>query len=80
MDISQAVELPRVHDQLFPLETSVESTFCDAILHALQEKGHNITVFDINLGVAEVQAVSVDKDGSVTAASDSRKNGIAAAY
>lgn len=38
------------------------------------------TAFDINMGVAEVQAVAIDLQGRVTAASDSRKNGIAAAY
>jgi len=80
MNISQAVEEPRVHDQLFPMETSIESTFEVQGLRSLKEKGHNVTTFDINLGVAEVQAVSVSLDGSVTAASDSRKNGIAAAY
>ncbi|KAG8912396.1 hypothetical protein FRC01_005121, partial [Tulasnella sp. 417] len=74
------VEEPRVHDQLFPLETSVESTYKTWGIESLKERGHNVTTFDINMGVAEVQAVAIDLMGGVTAASDSRKNGIAAAY
>ncbi|KAG8967858.1 hypothetical protein FRC03_009145 [Tulasnella sp. 419] len=81
MDASKAVEEPRVHDQLYPLETSVESGFNEATMESLKAKGHNITVFDINLGVAEVQAVVKDpKTGEFSAASDSRKNGIADAF
>ncbi|KAG8996381.1 hypothetical protein FRB90_012752 [Tulasnella sp. 427] len=80
MDISQAVEEPRVHNQLFPLETSVESTYKTWGIESLKERGHNVTTFDINMGVAEVQAVAIGIQGEVTAASDSRKNGIAAAY
>lgn len=98
LDVSQSVERPRVHDQLYPMETSVESTFWEVGLEELRAKGHNVTsecwcidpnhfmsdmsyvAFDINMGVAEVQAVAVSMNGTVYAASDSRKNGIAAAY
>lgn len=119
MDISRAVEEPRVHDQLFPSLVSVESEFGEKVLEGLKEKGHNITgefcwcirtgawqhtnmwgdiVFDINLGVAEIQAVSLDVEGNMSgkhlllayvglgqliklsAASDSRKNGVAAGW
>lgn len=43
MDVSSAVEEPRVHDQLFPSLVSVESDFGEKILKGLKEKGHNIT-------------------------------------
>lgn len=43
MDISKAVEEPRVHDQLFPLETSVESTYKNWGIESLKERGHNVT-------------------------------------
>lgn len=118
IDISQAVEAPRVHDQLFPLEVDMDSIFDQARIDALQARGHNTTgkpytlrvnsldtdvlvVSDINRIAAVVQAVMA-KDGDifgrwlfprcscssksqyasrpVTAASDSRKNGIAAGY
>ncbi|KAG8850362.1 hypothetical protein FRB96_000426 [Tulasnella sp. 330] len=81
MDISQAVEEPRIHDQLYPLTTSAESTLWEGGLEGLRQRGHNVTTFDINQGVAEVQAVVIEEgDHRVTAASDSRKNGIAKAY
>ncbi|KAG8997197.1 hypothetical protein FRB94_011144 [Tulasnella sp. JGI-2019a] len=81
MDISEAVEDPRVHDQLYPLTTSVETTFREEGLQGLRDRGHNVSTFDINMGVAEVQAVVVEEhNGRVSAASDSRKHGIAKAY
>ena len=43
MDVSSAVEAPRVHDQLFPSLVSVESEFEEKVLNGLKEKGHNIT-------------------------------------
>ncbi|CAE6482871.1 unnamed protein product [Rhizoctonia solani] len=80
MNISGAIEAPRVHDQLFPMVVSIESEFGERELDGLQQRGHNTSVFDINLGVAEIQAVAVDEDGHIFAASDSRKNGVAAGW
>ncbi|CAE6430634.1 unnamed protein product [Rhizoctonia solani] len=80
MNVSGAIEAPRVHDQLFPTLVSIESGFGDKELEALKQRGHNTSVFDINLGVAEIQAVTQDKDGHIFAASDSRKNGVAAGW
>ncbi|QRV94040.1 gamma-glutamyltranspeptidase [Ceratobasidium sp. AG-Ba] len=80
MDVSQAVEAPRVHDQLFPTVVSIESEFGQEGLEGLKQRGHNTTVFDISLGVAEIQAVSLDEGGRISAASDSRKHGVAAGW
>ncbi|CAE7066041.1 unnamed protein product [Rhizoctonia solani] len=80
MNISAAIEAPRVHDQLFPTLVSIESGFGERDLEGLKQRGHNTSVFDINLGVAEIQAVTLDEDGHIFAASDSRKNGIAAGW
>jgi gamma-glutamyltranspeptidase/glutathione hydrolase/leukotriene-C4 hydrolase len=81
-DISQAIERPRMHDQVLPpittLEVGPEGVDTDW-LAALKKRGHKIGQFDINVGASEVQAVVVDKRG-VWAASDSRKNGVAAGY
>lgn len=82
-DLSEAIEAPRIHHQLLPVQVSVETTYDEHILDALRQKGHEVDYLDINLGIAEVQAVMRDgpgKHAKVFAASDSRKNGIAAAY
>ncbi|OAX42511.1 gamma-glutamyltranspeptidase [Rhizopogon vinicolor AM-OR11-026] len=79
MDVSEAIEAGRVHDQLYPLTVDVDNIVSESVLIALSERGHNVTVSDINRVAAVVQAV-VQKDGKIYAASDSRKNGIAAGY
>ncbi|KAF8586707.1 hypothetical protein K439DRAFT_1659521 [Ramaria rubella] len=43
IDISSAVEGPRVHNQLFPLNVDMDSTFDQESVDALQARGHNIT-------------------------------------
>ncbi|EMD37801.1 hypothetical protein CERSUDRAFT_50406 [Gelatoporia subvermispora B] len=79
MDVSAAVEYGRLHDQLFPSVVDADDVYSRMILDGLREKGHNVTVSDINRIAAVVQAV-VQEDGVIYAASDSRKNGIAAGY
>ncbi|GAA5864975.1 hypothetical protein JCM8547_004257 [Rhodosporidiobolus lusitaniae] len=79
-DLSSAVEAPRVHHQLLPDYVSIESTFRPDLVAELEAKGHNVTLFDINVGIAEVQAVMRDREGKFFATSDSRKNGIPAAF
>lgn len=79
-DLSHAIEEPRVHDQLLPEHVSVESGLREDLLDGLRQRGHNISLFDINLGIAEVQAVMQSPDGWIYGASDSRKNGVALAY
>ncbi|PWZ01586.1 hypothetical protein BCV70DRAFT_199018 [Testicularia cyperi] len=83
MDLSTAIESPRVHHQLLPTALSVETTYPDKILTALKGRNHDISFIDIDLGIAEVQAVSQQTNGKlkkIFAASDSRKGGIAMAY
>jgi len=79
IDISKAVEAPRAHDQLYPLRVEMDSSFDLENVASLKARGHNITVMDINRIAAVIQAV-LAKDGRIFAASDSRKNGIAAGY
>jgi gamma-glutamyltranspeptidase/glutathione hydrolase/leukotriene-C4 hydrolase len=43
MNVSGAVETPRVHDQLFPTLVSIESEFGDWELEGLKQRGHNIS-------------------------------------
>lgn len=82
-NLSEAIERPRLHDQVLPAITTLEvgpDGVDDDWIHALEARGHKIGQFDINLGSSEVQGVLVDKKGGVWASSDSRKNGIADVY
>ncbi|KAG8833315.1 hypothetical protein FRC17_010960 [Serendipita sp. 399] len=79
MNIRQAVEAPRVYDQLFPWYTIIETTYNERTIEDLERRGHNITMFEISKAFAAVQGV-MQLDGRITAASDSRKWGIAAGY
>ncbi|KAI0793219.1 gamma-glutamyltranspeptidase [Abortiporus biennis] len=79
LDVSSAIEYGRLHDQLYPLLVDVDDVYPVDILDELRARSHNITVSDINRVAAVVQAIH--KQGDVIyAASDSRKNGIAAGY
>ncbi|OBZ68184.1 Gamma-glutamyltranspeptidase 1 [Grifola frondosa] len=79
MDVSAAIEYGRLHDQLFPQMMDADDVYAPAVLNALREKGHNITVSDTNRVAAVVQVVAKVND-TIYASSDSRKNGIAAGY
>ncbi|KAF8225962.1 gamma-glutamyltranspeptidase [Tricholoma matsutake] len=79
LDVSQAIEFGRLHDQLYPPILEANSVYPPEILDGLRDCGHNVTVRDINRVAAAVQAV-VQHNGKITAASDSRKNGIASGY
>ncbi|KAF9365630.1 hypothetical protein BGX34_009165 [Mortierella sp. NVP85] len=79
-NVMEAVEAPRVHHQLMPNVVDIESGFASAEVRFLKTRGHNVTVSDISLAKAEVQAVMREIDGLIYAASDSRKHGVAAGY
>ncbi|KAF9374942.1 hypothetical protein BGX21_003989 [Mortierella sp. AD011] len=79
-NVMEAIEAPRLHHQLMPHVVDIESGFSPSEINFLLTRGHNVTVSDILLAKAEVQAVMRGADGLVYAASDSRKHGIAAGY
>ncbi|KAF5386012.1 hypothetical protein D9615_002522 [Tricholomella constricta] len=79
LDLSSAIEYGRVHDQLYPLMLDVDNVYPREIIDGLRTLGHNVTVLDVNRVAAVVQAVA-RVNGKLFAASDSRKNGIAAGY
>ncbi|KAJ3521066.1 hypothetical protein NMY22_g12468 [Coprinellus aureogranulatus] len=79
LDASEAVEYGRLHDQLYPLVTFADDVYPAHILEDLKQRGHNVTVVDVNRVAAVVQLI-VQQNGTIYAASDSRKNGIAAGY
>ncbi|WVF70079.1 gamma-glutamyltransferase [Kwoniella sp. CBS 6097] len=84
LDISASIERERVHNQIVPDLTTIEvgpEGVDEELIKGLEARGHKIGEFDINLGISEVQGIVVDaKTGLIQAASDSRKNGIAAGY
>ncbi|KAK0485936.1 gamma-glutamyltranspeptidase [Armillaria novae-zelandiae] len=79
MNLSEAIEFGRLHDQLYPLYLDADNVYPSDLLDDLRRRGHNVTVADVNRVAAVVQGVMI-KDGIIFAASDSRKNGIAAGY
>ncbi|UZJ53246.1 hypothetical protein CBS101457_002566 [Exobasidium rhododendri] len=84
MDISEAIERPRIHHQLLPTSVSAETTTDDHLIDALRDRGHVVEMLDINIAAAEVQAVMCERGPGrmrkIWAASDSRKEGVAIAY
>lgn len=81
MDLSEAIEAPRLHHQLLPPIVAAESTFDEDVIRSLVQRGHQVLTTDINWGLASVQGVERDaKSGHVRASSDSRKAGWADAY
>ncbi|THV05072.1 gamma-glutamyltranspeptidase [Dendrothele bispora CBS 962.96] len=80
MDLSQAIEFGRLHNQLYPETTLADDIYPKSFLDALIVRGHNLTVLDINRVAAVVNVVMKDEEGVIYAASDSRKNGIASGY
>ncbi|CAJ0642617.1 15549_t:CDS:10 [Entrophospora sp. SA101] len=79
MNVLEAINQPRVHHQLVPNLVSVEADFSRLLLDQLILKGHNITM-DEPFGYSQVQAIRKFKNGVIHAASDYRKNGVAAGY
>lgn len=41
----------------------MEGGLREDLISSLRDRGHNVTLFDINLGIAEVQAVMKSPDG-----------------
>lgn len=84
MDVSEAIERPRIHHQLLPTYVSAETTTEQHRVDALRKRGHDVQFLDIDLAVAEVQAVLCKmgprQSRMILAASDSRKEGVAVAY
>jgi gamma-glutamyltranspeptidase/glutathione hydrolase/leukotriene-C4 hydrolase len=79
-DLYHAVASPRVHHQLLPDVALVEHGFSKDLQKTLRSKKHLVFEIPSNFSVSAVQAVRRLPDGSVEAASDPRKMGLAAAY
>jgi gamma-glutamyltranspeptidase/glutathione hydrolase/leukotriene-C4 hydrolase len=82
--VDRAIQRPRWHSQLSPNVTTLEVGIgADAepkdVVRGLEDRGYYIGLFDLNYPTSNVLGVHVTDEG-VTAASDSRLNGVAAVY
>jgi len=78
MDVSQAVAAPRIHDQWLPDQLYYDADIPADVVAGLSRRGHKVAVEPDSLPSA-VQAVRVNDDGTLEAASDPRKGGSPAA-
>ncbi|XP_072271672.1 glutathione hydrolase 1 proenzyme isoform X2 [Pyxicephalus adspersus] len=76
-DIEKSVELARMHNQLFPNDTTIEETMDQGVERELLKRHHNV-VYTKRVG-SVVQAV-VRTGNKWAAASDTRKGGYPAGY
>ncbi|KAL0480377.1 glutathione hydrolase, partial [Acrasis kona] len=83
MDVASAIQTPRLHHQLVPPVLQVENGFSTDVLKKIIDRDGYSKV-DILEGAREdlgvVQGVRALSDGTLEAASDSRKKSVAAAY
>ncbi|THH06520.1 hypothetical protein EW145_g4025 [Phellinidium pouzarii] len=57
LDASEAVEWGRLHDQLYPSIVEADSILPQDAIDGLRERGHNVTVADVDRVAAVVQVV-----------------------
>ncbi|KAJ7096335.1 gamma-glutamyltranspeptidase [Mycena epipterygia] len=78
LDASAAVEFGRVHNQLYPEIVDADPGYPADLLAGLRARGHVLA--ETGPVAAVVQIVMQREDGRIFAASDSRKEGVAAGY
>lgn len=77
--LENAISLCRIHNQLDPSKTYIESTLPDYVVKKLEQMGHTIEISEINTSFTSVQAIQVFMNGKqkeIFAISDHRKDGI----
>jgi gamma-glutamyltranspeptidase/glutathione hydrolase/leukotriene-C4 hydrolase len=70
--ITEAIEAPRLHSQLYPDVVSAEDGYPTGITSYLKSLGHTVVTRPL---LCELQGIIRDSDGILTAHSDSRKGG-----
>ncbi|CAF1339170.1 unnamed protein product [Adineta steineri] len=70
--IRDSVDMPRLHQQLIPMELELEKRFPVNVVHGLLAKGHTISGFR---GGCVVQAIERRHSNELWAVSDARKGG-----
>ncbi|OAD00642.1 hypothetical protein MUCCIDRAFT_154030 [Mucor lusitanicus CBS 277.49] len=79
-NVFDAVKAPRIHHQLIPNEVQFETGYSSEVLSVLTQKGHLLRNLAETGTVSASQAIRRFSNGTLHAASDPRKNGLAAAY
>ncbi|RCI04731.1 hypothetical protein CU098_005198 [Rhizopus stolonifer] len=79
-DLYSAVASPRLHHQLLPDIIIAENGYSKKIKTELKNRNHTIFDLPMQFCSSAVQAVRRNPDGTVEAASDPRKMGMASAY
>ncbi|XP_022907556.2 scoloptoxin SSD14-like isoform X2 [Onthophagus taurus] len=74
LSLEEASNMPRLHHQLFPMSISYEGGFDEAIIHGLEEIGHNYTTLPPPDGFAAVTSIA-NVNGNVEAVPDIRRGG-----
>ncbi|XP_033324257.2 glutathione hydrolase 1 proenzyme [Megalopta genalis] len=70
--IKEAVDIRRVHHQLFPMEAQTETEFSQNAMNYLKSIGHNVTTFS---GIGSALTAVSRENGKVYAISDFRRQG-----
>jgi gamma-glutamyltranspeptidase/glutathione hydrolase len=74
MSIEEALEAPRVHHQWRPAEAVVEERLDAAVVAALEQRGHQVRRIPAS---ATGKGIAWSKTGQLSAAADTRANGVA---
>ncbi|KAJ8722020.1 hypothetical protein PYW08_004422 [Mythimna loreyi] len=74
-DLPDAVQRPRLHHQLLPMEVQHEADFNPAIIASLREKGHATTELGPTAGFAAMVAAARDSYGYLIPQTDHRRVG-----
>nr|CAG8449363.1 2168_t:CDS:10 [Entrophospora candida] len=80
MNILEAIESPRIHHQLLPNEVSMEYGYPNFLIPELLQRGHEIKLFNLTVGLSGVHAVVKQQNQTIFAAGDFRKYGMASGY
>ncbi|KAH6560160.1 hypothetical protein BASA61_003859 [Batrachochytrium salamandrivorans] len=79
-DPAAAIHMPRMHHQLLPNTLVLEFEFDRHVAREIQTRGHTVVFFNEGEYRTGVQAIKRLPDGTLQAASDFRKGGVAAGY
>ena len=78
MDIQDALNSPRIHNQFLPRSLFVENKrFSPEVIFQLKGKGHKVVFRD---SIAQIFAVSLGKDGFLHGGHDMRREGASGGY